>query len=246
MLACPPGVRPNPDPLRSQVIAGDDYPTENPMTANDPDDSWAEYYQKVADRAPRELFRRLMALVEAGAPDAPRGQAIDLGCGDGTETLALLAAGWHVLAVDSSPAAIRLVAERARPLDAGRFQTQLAAFDEVILPPADLLYAGLSLPFCPPAQFSALWCKIRAALRPGAWLAAHFFGVRDSWASNTAMSFHTVEALHALLAGLTIVQWQEVEDDRPSAFEAMKHFHYFEVIARRSDSGESRHAGRGH
>ncbi len=217
------------------------------MTANDPDDPWAEYYQKVADRAPRDLFRRLMALVEAGAPDAPRGQAIDLGCGDGTETLALLAAGWRVLAVDGSPAAVRLVAERARPLDTGRLQTQLAAFDEVILPPASLLYAGLSLPFCPPAQFDALWRKIRGALRPEAWLAAHFFGMRDSWASNPEMSFHTAEALYALLAGLEIAHWQEVEDDRASAFEAMKHFHYFEVIARlRRDSGESRHGGRGH
>jgi len=217
------------------------------MTANNPDDRWAEYYQKVADRAPRDLFRRLMALVEAGAPDAPRGQAIDLGCGDGTETLALLAVGWRVLAIDGSPAAIRLVAERARPPDASRLQTQLATFGEVILPPADLLYAGLSLPFCPPAEFGALWHKIRAALRPGAWLAAHFFGVRDDWASNPTMSFHTAKALRVLLAGLEIAHWEEVEDDRASAFEAMKHFHYFEVIARlRSDSGESRHAGCGH
>ena len=217
------------------------------MPAKDSDDRWAEYYQKVADRAPRDLFRRLMALVEASAPNAPRGQAIDLGCGDGTETLALLAAGWRVLAIDGSPAAIRLVAERARPSDASRLQTQLAAFDEVILPSADLLYAGLSLPFCPPPEFGALWHKIRAALRPGAWLAAHFFGVRDDWASNPTMSFHTAEALRVLLAGLEIAHWEEVEDDRASAFEAMKHFHYFEVSAwLRSDSGESRHGGRGH
>ncbi len=133
-------------------------------------------------------------------------------------------------------AIIILVAERAHPSAVNRLQTQQATFAEAVLPPADLLYAGLSLPFCPPAQFDALWRKVRAALRPGAWLAAHFFGVRDSWASNTAMSFHTVEALHALLAGLTIVQWQEVEDDRPSAFEAMKHFHYFEVITRQPDT----------
>jgi len=34
-----------------------------------------------------------------------------------------------------------------------------------------------------------------------------------------------------LFAGLEVVDWQEVEEDRASAFEALKHFHYFEVIA---------------
>ncbi len=203
------------------------------MSANNEDDHWAEYYRKVGRREPRALFRELMQLVEANALGVQRGQAIDLGCGDGTETLDLLAAGWRVLAIDGSAAAIRLVTDRVRPLDADRLATQQAAFAAAILPPADLVYAGLSLPFCPPAQFDGLWRKVREALRPGAWLAAHFFGMRDSWRSNPEMTFHTPEMLRALLAGLSVTQWQEVEDDRPSAFEAMKHFHYFEVIARR-------------
>jgi len=70
------------------------------MSANNEDDHWAEYYRKVGRREPRALFRELMQLVEANALGVQRGQAIDLGCGDGTETLDLLAAGWRVLAID--------------------------------------------------------------------------------------------------------------------------------------------------
>ena len=40
--------------------------------------------------------------------------AIDLGCGDGTDTLALLDRGWSVLAVDIEPAGLALLRSRIR------------------------------------------------------------------------------------------------------------------------------------
>jgi len=200
------------------------------------EDEWKAYYQKVEKRPPRALFQ---ALMQARAADhLPPGLAIDLGCGDGTETFALLEAGWSVLAVDQSPDAIQRVKQGAHPNHRARLQTQQATFDQAALPPAqaagcDLIYAGLSLPFCPPAQFPDLWQKIRQALQPGGRIAAHLFGVRDSWANRTDMTFLTAEQVQEMLAGLEVELLREAEEDRPSAFEAMKHFHYFEVIARR-------------
>ena len=203
------------------------------MTEHQDDTLWQAYYAKVANREPRALFQRLMGALTPG--DTP-GLAIDLGCGDGTETLALLAAGWRVLALDGAPAAIARVRDSARPADADRLQTQQATFTDAVLPPANLIYAGLSLPFCAPGDFPRLWSKVRDALRPGARFAGHFFGVRDSWAERPEMTFHTADELRALFSSLNIEFWQETEEDRPSAFEAMKHFHYFEVIAQRADS----------
>lgn len=195
------------------------------------DDPWADYYRKVAGREPRALFQRLIHLLPAADNEQTPRLAIDFGCGDGTETIALLAAGWDVLAIDQSPAAIQQVTERAG-VAGGRLRTQKAPFAEAVLPPADLIYAGLSLPFCPPADFSGVWTKIRQALRPGGCVAAHFFGVRDSWADKPDMTFHTVDALHQLVKGLAILDWREIEEDRAAAFEPLKHFHYFEVIGR--------------
>jgi tellurite methyltransferase len=60
---------------------------------------WDAYYAASAGREPRPL------LLEALARFAAPGTAADLGYGGGTETLAMLRAGWRVTAVDADPAA---------------------------------------------------------------------------------------------------------------------------------------------
>jgi len=73
--------------------------------------------------------------------------AIDLGCGDGSETLALLARGWRVTAVDGAAEAIARVRASVAPEHSARLTTVVAAFHELELPETDFVYAGLSLPF---------------------------------------------------------------------------------------------------
>jgi trans-aconitate methyltransferase len=62
---------------------------------------WDAYFEALAGRPVRELFSRALRHMGTTRP----GRALDLGCGDGTETRALLNAGWHVVAVDTEPAA---------------------------------------------------------------------------------------------------------------------------------------------
>lgn len=52
------------------------------------DDTWAAYYQKVAGRPPRPLFMKAISYY-AAAPNADLigRAAVDLGCGEGTETM---------------------------------------------------------------------------------------------------------------------------------------------------------------
>ena len=96
--------------------------------------------------------------------------AIDLGCGDGTDTLALLDRGWSVLAVDIEPAGLALLRSRIPPASAGRIRLLCASFADAVLPPAHLIHAGFSLPFCPSSRFPALssryaarWCPPRSS-----------------------------------------------------------------------------------
>lgn len=92
---------------------------EHPMTFEP-----AFWHQHWRDAAPSAARSRApvnpYVLKEAGAhPDladsAP--SAMDVGCGIGTEALALAQIGWIVTAVDTSADALRIAAERAEVLD---------------------------------------------------------------------------------------------------------------------------------
>ena len=194
--------------------------------------SWDEFYKKIEGREPRPLLRDVL---DAFAKEISPGSrlAIDLGCGDGTETLVLLAHGWNVLAVDGEPAAIRRLLEKMTETGAVSLQTQVAKFEELVLPPADLIHASFSLPFCQPGYFDALWEKIVSAVKPGGRFAGQFFGVHDSWASDPEMTFHTEAQVHAMFETFKIESFVETDEDG-QAVSGPKHWHLFTVIAKKT------------
>ncbi len=53
------------------------------------DNGWKEYYQKIKGRPPRPLLLDALTYFTDESPGTQR-TAIDLGCGDGTETAVLL------------------------------------------------------------------------------------------------------------------------------------------------------------
>jgi SAM-dependent methyltransferase len=202
------------------------------MTDTPIENRWDAYYRAVAGRTPRPLLLNALAYVAADGGPPPDALAVDYGCGDGTETYALLARGWRVLAIDQEPAAISRVLNAAPPEARSRLQTQLVAFADMALPPANLIYAGLSLPFCAPAHFPAVWRTIVASLRGGGRFAGHFFGPRDGWRERADMTFHSSEDVRALLSGFVIESLAETEEQRATALGEPKHWHIIEVIAR--------------
>jgi SAM-dependent methyltransferase len=199
--------------------------------------AWEEYYRAIEGRPTRPLFVDAIPFL----PTRPAAVnetlvAIDLGCGDGTETLALLARGWTVVAVDGAPEAIARVRGSVMPEDAARLTTHVASFHELELPAADFAYAGLSLPFCAPGDFAEVWRRIVDALRPQGIFAGHFFGPHDSWAGTPDMSFQTSDQVEALLTGFEVHMFKEQDEDGP-AVSGPKHWHVFHVIAAKHDAG---------
>ena len=184
-------------------------------------DHWREYNQAQAGRGPRELC---LQAIEVAGPGRGRA-ALDLGAGAGVESRALADAGWQVNAFDLDSALV----ERLSDTDV---QVRIGSMTEVDLPPADLVHAGFSLPFVPPAAFPALWERIRAALRPGGLLAVNLFGVHDEWAGEPDMTFHSRADVEALTSGLEVIDLTEVDEDGP-AYSGPKHWHLFSVLARR-------------
>lgn len=190
--------------------------------------NWDEYYQKIQGRAPRQLLLDALEKFPAGESL----QAIDLGSGDGTETVVLLSRGWNVLAVDSESAGIKRLMDKVPQGAQPHLQTQVAKFEEVVLPLADLIHASYSIPFCHPDHFPALWEKIVNALKPGGRFAGQFFGVHDSWADSKGMTFHTETQVRAMIERFETEYFHEQDEDGQAA-SGPKHWHVFTVIARK-------------
>lgn len=190
---------------------------------------WADYNAAQADRPVRSLCLDAMALAGPGTGR----QAIDLGCGAGKETLALLNGGWRVHAVDSLPDTRERLLGIAPDAD-GRLSIEVRAFQELrALPPADLIFAGYSLPFIHPDTFGGFWTVMLDALRHQGVVAVNLFGDRDTWADIPEWNFHTEAQARQLFAGLEILKF-EVYDDDGQSFRGPKHWHIYDVIARKT------------
>jgi SAM-dependent methyltransferase len=192
--------------------------------------AWEEYYRQLEGRSPRPLFVDALPFLPVQQTEEQTLVAVDLGCGDGTETLALLARGWTVLAVDAAPEAIARLRASVPSGDTARLTTFVAPFHELELPNADFVYAGLSLPFCEPDEFDDVWRRIATAVRPRGVFAGHFFGPHDSWAGKAGMSFQTRDDVEALFRDFDAHLLYEQDEDG-AAVSGPKHWHVFHVIA---------------
>ena len=187
---------------------------------------WSAYYDAVRDRPPHET------LLEALESFAEPGFAVDLGCGDGRDTVELLRRGWRVVAIDAEAEAIERL--RARVGHPPALETEVARFEDARWPSAELLNAGFSLPFCHPDRFDDLWSRIRNSIRPGGRFCGQLFGERDEWADEEDMTFFTRDAAEALFDGFELERFDEEETDGETAVGVPKHWHILHVVAQKS------------
>ncbi len=190
------------------------------------DRTWTGFYHAHQNRTPHRTL--LDALARFPVP----GAAVDLGYGSGNETLHLLHGGWNVLAVDRQPEAATLLEQRIPAHLRDAVELRVAGFEDVTLPPTDLVFSGFSLPFCHPSRFEALWSQIRDVLRPGGRFAGQLFGVEDDWSQNAKMTFHSRSHVERLLNGFDVENLDEVCGPGRS-FDGPKRWHVFHVIARK-------------
>ena len=191
---------------------------------------WGAYYQKLRDRPPR---RTLLAALDRFGPGAAGSLAIDLGCGDGRDVIEMLRRGWHVVAVDSEPEALRQL--QARDLPEGHDLTPvLARFEEVPLPlGVRLVNSSFAMPLCEPDAFHRLWERIREALPPGGRFSGQWYGPKDSWSGRPGLTFLERDAALALLRGFEVEMFEEEETDGETRKGNTKHWHIFHIVARK-------------
>ncbi len=189
--------------------------------------AFSAYYKATTGRPPRELYRQTVARF------AQPGLAIDLGCGIGNETADLLHRGWRVLALDAQAEAINLLENRIPAEQQNRLETRVISFEDLELPPADFIWAGLSLPFCPPDSFDGMWSKIKAALTPAGRFAGDFFGNRHAWTNRPGMTAHSIEQVKQLAQPLTVEYFIEEEGETGTVSDGIQHWHAFGLVLRK-------------
>jgi SAM-dependent methyltransferase len=194
--------------------------------------TWSDYYAANDGREPRR------ALLDVLANEDVPGRAVDLGCGSGIDTLAMLRRGWHVLAIDAEREAIDRLEARLPSDLTGLLETRVSRMEDAELPASDLVHASYSLFFCEPARFPEVWRRIGAALTGGGSFVGELLGDRDTWAPEDDISAFTEAEARALFDGWSVERFDE-EDNDGEACSGPKHWHVFHVVARRPALGRS-------
>lgn len=196
---------------------------------------WPGYFRSVIGKPARETL--LAALKSFEAEGVATGFAVDLGAGEGRDTLELINRGWKVLATDGSPDAFNLLWPRVPESRKHLLTTVEASYADTQIPACDLLNASFALPFCEPKDFRSLWQRIVNAIRPGGRFAGQLFGDRDSWARLPDRSHQTKAEVDAMLAGFDIEMLNIEEKDETPDVRNPKHWHVYHIVARKRKDG---------
>ena len=191
-------------------------------------EKWKLYYD-AAGNDPRLTLRSALGRFELEGVTA--GVAVDLGCGAGRDTIALLQSGWTVYAIDAESEAIERLLAITPATD--RLHTQVATFAAAQWPRSDLVNSSFALPFCHPSDFAMVCERIIGSLRTGGRFSGQLFGDRDGWAANKDMTFHSRADAVALFSQFDLESFDEVEEDGRTATGKPKRWHVFHIVARK-------------
>lgn len=139
-----------------------------------------EFWGQVAQTPsyPNPLLYAALTRYEASG-ETP-GDAVDLGCGNGIQTFALLARGWRVTAVDSSSGALARLQQRVdelapRSIVEGQLTLVCQEIEAYEFPKTVRMIVAIhSLPYCNPSKIQGVLEKAHAALECGGRIVGTF------------------------------------------------------------------------
>jgi len=187
---------------------------------------WSDFFNVTKDHPHWPLVEKAVRLL------GRTGQALDLGCGAGRDTRYLLAQGWSVTAVDRESAAIALLAE----LPQTHLRVVRSSFEDFAYghETYHLVSAQFALPFTPKTHFTAVFTRIKQAIKPGGMFTGQFFGIHDEWNTpDTDMTFLTREQVDTLLDDMQLKEITEENRMGTTAIGGSKRWHVFHVIAQK-------------
>lgn len=186
-----------------------------------------KFYENTKNALPHKNVKKFLEL------ENKAGKAIELGCGAGRDTICLIKNGWNVSAIDREDTK-EIISDQLNAEELKRFRFINQTFEKIQLEENNLVVANFSLPFCLKEYFREFWNKIVQSIQKDGYFVGNFFGPNDSWAfTREEMVFLSKEQVIALLEPFEILKFKEIETDGKTGLEKMKHWHIFEIIAKK-------------
>lgn len=186
-----------------------------------------KYYDNTTDAMPNYTVKKFIKL------NVEPGNAVELGCGAGRDTLCLIKNGWNVLAIDRENVESRIVAKLSEE-ELKQFKFSKQKFEYIELEKNNLVVSNFSLPFYNKNNFTELWNKINDSILKEGYFVGNFFGNNDEWKNTKEeMTFLTKEQVIELFKDFDIIEFKEIEKDAITGLGKMKHWHIFNVIAKK-------------
>jgi hypothetical protein len=194
---------------------------------------WKKHYEQAGIKNIKAAYTLTKALEFFEKEKFERGFAVDLGSGNGIDTIELLKRGWKVMAVDQEPEAHHQTLLAIPDHLKEKIITSQVAFEDIELPCTDLVNATFSIPFCHPSHFIVFWDKVVKSIPKGGRFSGQFFGVNDSWSSNPEMTFLTREEIKTVFKSFNVEYFHEANKDGLTISGNTKHWHVFHIVAKK-------------
>ena len=191
-----------------------------------------KYYSNTKNAKPNYTVKRFIEL------KIKPGNAIEIGCGAGRDTVYLIKNGWKVLAIDNEDVE-SIITNKLSKEELKQFKFVKQKFEDIELENNNLVVANFSLPFCNKNNFKKLWNKIDDSILKDGYFVGNFFGNKDEWKNTKEeMTFLTKGQVIELFKNFEIIEFKEEEKDDFTGLGKIKHWHIFNVIAKK-DGGKN-------
>lgn len=112
-----------------------------------------KYYENTENSLPHPMVKKIINM------NIKAGNAIDLGCGAGRDTIFLIKNGWKVLSIDKENTR-KIIDSKLNNEELEKFKFKCQNFENIELEKSNLIVANFSIPFCNKVYFNDLWKNI--------------------------------------------------------------------------------------
>lgn len=171
---------------------------------------WKNYFDRTSIGNPNKLVSNFF---EAGVyQEAANITILDLGAGNGNDSIFLLNKGYSVYAVDFQDESITRIRSKIREDTKQNIKLIKSSFQNIewqTLPKFDVIIAINSISFINEDDFNHLWSKIINQLKPNGVLITRLFGSNLSWPNMENMTLLDKSQVTKLTNGLEVIQNNE-------------------------------------